>query len=429
MYFKNLSNDLNLIKNESLNNFFSIILISLLPIFIVSSSILINLSVTILGILFLFDALKNRKFEYFNNKIFILLIIFFIFLIINLFLSINFNNSLPRSVGFIRYVLLAFGISYYFSIKNFKYFRLITTIWMFIFIFISFDLMVEYFSGKNLFGMSNVFWGRLSGVMNDELKIGGFYFGFYFFFIASLIKQFPKQKFLTLTLIIIFTVISFLIGERSNFLKVLVGLLIFLFFWEKYKLKFKIITLLSMFVVMFLAIDNNKDLKARFFTQFANYIIENGVKNYYYNSQYGAHYGTSIKIFKNYPLTGIGLKNFMEECYKDAMKKYDDENFLYNKSRCSTHPHQLNFEILSQTGIIGYGMFLSFFVYFILRGILIYNKNKNVFHLGALIFIFTSIFLPLPSGSFFTTFGASIFWINFGLALTFEKVKITDKEN
>ena len=426
MYFKNLLTDLNSIKAESLNNFFSIILISLLPAFIVSSSILINVSVTIIGFLFLFDVIKNKKYEYFNNGIFVLLIIFFIYLIINLFFSINFHNSLPRSIGFLRFILLAFAISYYFNIKNSKYFNLILSIWMFIFIFISFDLMVEYFFGKNLFGMSNVFWGRLSGVMNEELKIGGFYLGFYFFFIASLIRLFPKKKLLTFFLITTVTLIAFLIGERANFLKVLIGFFIFLFFWDTYKLKYKIITLISTFVLIFLAINNNTALKDRFFHQFASYIVENGVEHYYYNSQYGAHYGTSIKIFKNYPMTGIGLKNFMEECYKDAMKKYDDKKFLFNKSRCSTHPHQLNFEILSHLGIIGYSMFLSFFLYFISRGILIYNKNKNIFHLGALIFIFVSIFLPLPSGSFFTTFGASIFWVNFGLVLAFERIKLSD---
>jgi O-antigen ligase len=426
MYFKNLLTDLNSIKAESLNNFFSIILISLLPAFIVSSSILINVSVTIIGFLFLFDVIKNKKYEYFNNRIFVLLIIFFIYLIINLFFSINFHNSLPRSIGFLRFILLAFAISYYFNIKNSKYFNLILSIWMFIFIFISFDLMVEYFFDKNLFGMSNVFWGRLSGVMNEELKIGGFYLGFYFFFIASLIKLFPQKKILLFSFIIIFTVISFLIGERANFLKVLIGFFIFLFFLDSYKLKYKIITFLLTFTFMFFAINSNTALKQRFFQQFAGYIVENGIEHYYYNSQYGAHYGTAIKIFKNYPITGIGLKNFMEECYKDAMKKYDDEKFLSNKSRCSTHPHQLNFEILSHLGILGYSMFLSFFIYFISRGILIFNKNKNIFHLAALIFIFVSIFLPLPSGSFFTTFGASIFWINFGLVLAFEKVKLSN---
>ena len=170
--------------------------------------------------------------------------------------------------------------------------------------------------------------------------------------------------------------------------------------------------------------NSNQDLKARFLNQFVNYIVENGVTEYYYNSQYGAHFGVSIKIFKNYPLMGIGIKNFMEECYANDQKKYDDERFLLNKARCNTHPHQLHLEILSQLGIIGYSMFLLFFIWFIGNGLLIYKKNKNIFHLGALTFVMISLFMPLPSGSFFTSFGASIFWINFGLALTFQSSKI-----
>ena len=79
-----------------------------------------------------------------------------------------------------------------------------------------------------------------------------------------------------------------------------------------------------------------------------------------------------------------------------------------------------HFEILSQLGIFGYTMFLTFFIYFIGRGVFIYNKNKNIFHLSALVFIFVYLFSPVPSGSFFTTFSASIFWINFALVLTFE---------
>ena len=65
---------------------------------------------------------------------------------------------------------------------------------------------------------------------------------------------------------------------------------------------------------------NNKDIQNRFGNQFFNYILDNGVKNFYYTSQYGAHFGTGIEIIKNYPLTGIGFKNFHTECEKKNMK-------------------------------------------------------------------------------------------------------------
>ena len=130
MYVQNISDDFKSLRNGNLNHFFATILICLLPIFIVSSSILINISITSIAVLFLFDSIKNKKYEYFNNKIFIFLFIFFIFLIINLFFSINFQNSLQRSIGFIRFILLAAAISYYLNNNNFKYFRLILVMWV-----------------------------------------------------------------------------------------------------------------------------------------------------------------------------------------------------------------------------------------------------------------------------------------------------------
>ena len=106
MHIGNITGDFRSLKNKSINHFCATILICLLPAFIVSSSILINISIIVIGSLFLFDSIKNKKYEYFNNKIFILLFIFFIFLIVNLFFSINFQSSLPRSLGFLRFILL-----------------------------------------------------------------------------------------------------------------------------------------------------------------------------------------------------------------------------------------------------------------------------------------------------------------------------------
>ena len=117
-------------------------------------------------------------------------------------------------------------------------------------------------------------------------------------------------------------------------------------------------------------------------------------------------------------MAGIGIKNFWEECGKE---KYYDKKFVDTERRCSTHPHQFHLEILSELGVFGYFVFVIFFIYFLTRGIINYKQNKNILHLGSLIFVFISIFLPIPTGSFFTTYGATIFWINFSLVLIFEK--------
>ena len=127
---------------------------------------------------------------------------------------------------------------------------------------------------------------------------------------------------------------------------------------------------------------------------------------------YGAHYDTAVKIFQNNKLFGIGLKNFRIE---SGDKKYENSEFIFTEKRQNTHPHQLHFEILSELGLIGYFIFSLFFYYSISACIKSYKKNKNLFQLSSLLFVIATLIPLLPSGSFFTTYTASIFWINYGL--------------
>ena len=56
--------------------------------------------------------------------------------------------------------------------------------------------------------------GRIASFTGDELKIGGFYFGFLFICLAFFFEN--KKKLFGL-LFLIFFIIAILIGERSNF--------------------------------------------------------------------------------------------------------------------------------------------------------------------------------------------------------------------
>jgi hypothetical protein len=260
--------------------------------------------------------------------------------------------------------------------------------------------------------------GRLSGVLNDELKIGNYYLGFYLISISTIITFFKKKKFIIFFSIVLFTITAFLIGERANFVRVAISLLIFLLVWKGIDIKKTLIIIFILVSAIFFILKSNKEINIRYNYQVLNVLSKDGILNYLYKSQYGAHYITAYKIFKNYPLNGIGLKNFNIEC---ADKKYFDPKYLQTNIRCATHPHQIHLEILSHTGIFCYAIFLLLFIYFMYRGIYYFKKNKNLFQISGVIFVFTIIFLPLPTGSFFTTYSAAIFWLNFALAITLEK--------
>ena len=402
------------LKKGNLNHFYSILIISCFPIFILFSSLLTNLFTVILIFFFLNEIKFNPKYLV-KDKILFLLILFWFFILISLFTSIYVENSIPRSLGFIRFILLSYAVAYYIGLNDFKYYKIIILIWFFIFFISSVDLFIEYILGFNLLGYVSYMPGRLSGFLGDELKIGNYYLGFYFLILPFSI-QFFKKQFLSFFIIIFFSLIAFFIGERANFIKIILGLLIFLIFYEKIILKYKIIFFGLMISVAIIFVNLNDEFKTRYKKQLYTPLKTEGVYNYLKGIPYGAHFSTAYEIFKENPISGIGLKNFYFECGKD---KYINKEFVFNHARCSTHPHQLHLEILSHIGIFGYLVFICLFFYLIYFGFQNYLRNKNPYLLASLTFILVSIFTPVPSGSFFTTFGATIFWLNFGLVLAF----------
>ena len=89
--------------------------------------------------------------------------------------------------------------------------------------------------------------------------------------------------------------------------------------------------------------------------------------------------------------------------------------------RCSTHPHQTHLDILLSVGLVGYLFLISIFIYFLIISIKSYKKNKNLFTLAGICFVLTTFITPLPAGSFFTSYGATIFWLNIGILFSFKK--------
>ena len=80
----------------------------------------------------------------------------------------------------------------------------------------------------------------------------------------------------------------------------------------------------------------------------------------------------------------------------------------------STHPHQFHFEILAELGLIGYILIFSNLIYIIFKR---FDYEEKLIRTGALLFILVSLIPILPSGSFFTSYGATIFFINYSFLI------------
>jgi O-antigen ligase len=393
-------------KEELFTDKIGIFLVSILPItFIIGSSVL-NSTIVLLDLIFLYTLVKKKQILYLKNKYFYSLIFIWLILLVSLFFSSNFYNSSTRAVGFLRFIFFIFSIKYFFEMNGKEFNNIIIKTWSLIFFVITFDLIFEYIFGFNVLGFKSPMHGRLAGFLGDELKIGGLYFGFAALtlaYVASL-KSIKKDLYIYMVLIL-FISTAFIIGERSNFLKTLFILIGFILFYNKKKLLKKIFLIMSSFIIIFFIISTNDLLKYRFWTVFLKPMSNNPVLAIK-NSQYGLLYEVGIQMFNNNKTYGVGLKNFREEMIKDE----------YNNAG-SNHPHQLHFEILAEIGIVGYFSFFIFFVFNLYFSIKSFLTSRNNIQLSAILFVFCTLIPLLPSGSFFSSFGASIFWLNFALML------------
>ena len=210
-----------------------------------------------------------------------------------------------------------------------------------------------------------------------------------------------------------------LTGEIANSIKAFFIALFFILLSKK-----KIFTYKKIFltIIIFLSIGTyffSEKIRYRF-----DVILEPvkkiGIIEAFKETQHAAHYYTAIKIFENYPVFGVGNKNFREECQK---VEYKNNDYKRTAERCATHPHQIYLELLSEHGLIGFFTIVSVIFIILFKSFKIYCKNKNAIHLTSILFILAQ-FLPLiPSGSFFVAWGSTIFWLNFAILIFYNSKK------
>ena len=400
-------------------NLFPLYLIGLYPAALIIGTLVSETITIILAILFITECFKNKKFLFFKDPVIYFLFIIWGYLLINLFNSIDFQLSLNRSIFFIRFILIVLSIAYFLK-KYSKNIDIVFKLWMAIILITIIDLYVQFFFGQNLLGFKSPWHARLSGFFDQELKVAHLLIGFFLPSFAYFFQKNMKNPYLFFFLLLYFSILI-LTNERANIIRGSFALLIFFMFLPTLKIKSKVIFSSLLILIFSSMLFFIKPIKDRFINEIAEMQVNNSIKNYVIFSNYGPHYLSSIEIFKKNMLFGTGIKTFREACKNISLEKYYDDNDLRSKSGCSTHPHQYYFEFLSELGILGLIMFGSFFIYVLYRLINSYIKSKNLILLSVGVFFAVHLIPLIPTGSFFTSFGATIFFINLSLIFYYTK--------
>jgi len=405
-------------KNDFLEVFkegliIKILLFSILifPITLLVGSAVINFSIVLMNIFFLFHVINEKKYRIFKNDIFYTLLALWFFLIINTLINGNLYENYSRSFSFIRFILLIFLIAYILSYKNDKFKKLVFNFWSIIFGIVTLDLILEYTFGFNTLGFKTPYDGRLVGFMGEQLKIGHWYLCFSLIILGNYFNQSKKFIFILFLSIII----SFLIGERANFIRLFIAFSVLILLTRLFSFKILILLITSMLITYLLISSSNKTLykiKNRYIDQIYNVLKFDSIKEMSNNNAYTPMYVNAFDLFKKNKLLGVGIGSYLEKSHENFRKNKTVNGY---KLLPNTHPHQFHFEILATLGLPGYIFIFFFLLYFLFKSLHFYIKKKDVINLNSFLFVFVFCIPFLPMGSFFTTYGASMFWLNFSL--------------
>ena len=423
---------LDFYNNFSKNINFRCFLIFLLPICLIAGSAFVNVILTLIFFIFFYDIIKNKDFKIFENSWIKLFLAFWFYIVILSFFATDIFISLKNSFSQIRFLTLALFIYKNLDMKS--YLILIFTSLISV-IFVCIDNNIQFFTGLDIFGFpaegyiydtrtfnlneSTIYYiGRLSGPFKDELIPGAYLLKMsiislcYFF---SVFKNFNKLNQILFFLLTLFLIESIIItGERTS--SIIFVLFLFILFIRL--ISFKKVLFASILITFFISISilNSEFLKMR---------VTNTVEivKDYKNSSYGRLASSALALSKKNIIFGSGLKNYRIDCQK-LVDPIPSHQFSY----CSpTHPHNTLLELLSETGIAGTILYISFLITFLMETSKKLNKNlykKNkINYFGLITFIILSLLPILPSGSLFTTWNGTFFWLVISVAFFLSKEK------
>tara|TARA_A100001015_G_scaffold242559_1_gene277164 strand:+ start:1069 stop:2325 length:1257 start_codon:yes stop_codon:yes gene_type:complete len=389
-------------------------LVYLLPFALLSGPFIPDLILTITSIVFLIISIKEKSWKYFNNKFFIFFLIFYFYILLRSIFSINYLLSLESSLFYIRFIL--FSLTVWFLIENNNKFRKL----FFISLVATFIILI-------IFGFVQYYsivlsddLRRLTLIFNDKKSVGSFLSRLMPLIFALAILLFEKKRyviFLCYFLLILTDVSVFLSGERTAMGLLLIFTLLVIFLSPKMRL-LRIITLIFSLIIIFSITILDPDIKQANIDRTIKQMNLDTSSNemVLYSTEHDQIYRDSLKMFYENPIFGVGPKLYRFYCNEG---KYDiDPRF------CSTHPHNIYLQVLSETGLLGFIFLISILAYliaFILRDIKNIYFDNAVGHDNYRSFLVISFFLTLfpflPSNSLFNNWINIIYFLPVGFFL------------
>jgi len=396
-------------KNKSFFRF-SFFLILLIPVALITGPLLPEIISFFLVIIFFTLIYKNKDYYIFSKYHFNIFLLFYLYLVVISFFSENLFLSLKSSFFYFRFGFFYIAVCYFFEHQD-QYHKKKVYFLFFIFIFIFIDALFQIIMGFNFLNQKLIHPSRASSLFGDELIMGSYIVRIlpiivgmiYFFKIKNLINLIPL-------LWVISIVTVFFSGEKNalGLMTILTGIY---FLYSDFSYTKKIGALFLIILFSFTLINSFPQIKKRIYTE----AILNSSKGIYgFSVVHYAHYKTAYSMFVDKPFFGHGPKSFRIQCKKDK--------FSYNHLSCSTHPHNMYLQLLSETGIIGFLFVFSIWIFCFLRLIILFfkvdkDKFKHQFNIFVTSAVFINFFPISTSGNIFNNWISYVYFMSIALFL------------
>ena len=355
----------------------------------------------------------DLDYNFLNTK-YIFILFFISVCVLSSIISDNILHSLKSSFFSIRFILYSYIIfillKKQFNIKNFLNFNL------FFLFFCLIDAYIQFIFNQNIFLYKS---DMVTGFFFEEKKLGRFLttlspilIGLY---LSTSRKNINSKLINSLSTLIIIFFITLFTAERVSMFYACFTLVILILFSIKFSKKyllFIIIPIILIFSSYKLQINNFDQAVRNSVNQITDY-----KKSFTYPSkQHRSFIITSYKLFTDKPILGVGPNNYRYKC---------SEIIIKNSNNCSTHPHNIFFQLLAETGLLGILIYIYFLIYIMSRIINFItfktNRNINIFFILP-VFYFCNPFFP--SGNFFNNWFMAVGSFGIPFYLYFNDIKI-----
>ena len=398
----------------------SSILLYLIPFALLTGPFLPDLFLSLISLIFIYISFNEKLWKYYKNNFFYIFTLFYLYILFRSILSDSILLSLESSLFYFRFGIFALAVSFLIENNN-KLIKFFTIAIIITFIFATINGLFQSYYGENFFGIANKSPNRLSLLLHDNLILGNYLSRLLPLVIGLFIYSFSNNKYrlpILFILLMLTTMTIYLSGERTAlgiFLIFIVMFYVLINGYKKMKVFLLIITIMSIILSSYL----NPQIQNRniWFTLVeTNIFSSDGGRVIIFSEIHESLYKTSINIFQKNPIFGVGPKLFREKC---KLNKYKE-----GISSCSTHPHNTYLQLLSETGLIGFliifaiGLLIFINIFRHIVSIILKKEQPFIDFQVFLIICFAITLFPLmPTLNFFNNWINIIYYLPVGFYL------------